>query len=88
MGFLSKIFGKGSATVLPPASGDAGLEAEHLQFRRAVERCDMLRHAREAGQMDLPELVATLQRNGFSAEIIRKAVAESWGEEVPDRLLT
>ena len=87
MGFFTKIFGRGSATAPPVSGGDQGLEAEHLQFRRAVERCDMLRHARDAGQMKLPELVATLQRNGFSAAIIRKAVAESWGEAVSGSLL-
>lgn len=87
MGFLNTLFGRSTPTPPQSAGADAGIEAEHVQFRRAVERCDMLRHARDAGQMKLPELVATLKRNGFRADIIRRAVAESWGEEVSDGLL-
>lgn len=70
------------------SSRDAGLSDEHLQLRRAIERCDTYRRAKEAGQkVSLAELVATLRRNNFSKGIIKKAIEESWGEAVPEKLL-
>lgn len=63
------------------------MSAEHLQLRRAIERCDALKPAYDAGQLALRDLIATLQRNNFPAAVIRTAVEESLGEEVPEGML-
>ena len=65
---------------------DVGMEAAHLELRRAIERCDALRPAFEAKQLSLADLVATLKRNSFSNATIRKAVEESLGEDVAKRI--
>lgn len=86
MGILD-VFKRKRAAV-PPSGGEGGLNEEHLQLRRAVERCDNYKRAREAGQeVTLAELVSLLKRNNFSPAVIKKAVEESWGEAVADDLL-
>lgn len=66
----------------PQAAATPAIDAEHLQLRRAIERCDALKPAYDTGQLTLRDLIATLERNNFSDAVIRKAVAESLGEEI------
>ncbi|MFH1098828.1 MAG: hypothetical protein V1723_02830 [Candidatus Uhrbacteria bacterium] len=84
---LLNIFKRKGRTGAALPVGDVGLDESHLELRRAIERCDMLQHAKEAGQVDIGELVASLKRNNFSKATIKKAIEESWGIEVPERLL-
>ncbi|MBI4142602.1 hypothetical protein HY480_01880 [Candidatus Uhrbacteria bacterium] len=65
---------------------DAGINAEHLELRRAIERCDALRPAFESKQLSLADLVSTLERNNFSRKVIAKAIGESLGEDVAKRI--
>lgn len=70
------------------SGGDRGVSEEHLQLRRAIERCDTYRIAKDAGQtVTLRELVTLLRRNNFSPAVIKQAIDESWGEVVPEELL-
>ncbi len=83
MSFLQKLFGsQGNGG----QKHDAGLEREHLELRRAIERCDALRPAFESKQLSLADLVATLERNNFARKVIAKAIGESLGEDVAKRI--
>ncbi|MDP3771296.1 MAG: hypothetical protein Q8R16_03275 [bacterium] len=77
MSFFKNLFG-GKSGGAPKK--DAGLDEEHLQFRRAIERCDSLKFAVDAKQMTIVEVVEKLLSNGFPKAIVKKAVAESFGE--------
>jgi hypothetical protein len=78
-------FRRKDAAVANTGAG-APIDEEHEQLRRAIERCDALKLAYDAGQLTLEDLVATLHRNNFSKEVVRKAVAESLGEDAARRL--
>lgn len=86
MSFLDRF--KRKRATPPPSGGEDGISDEHLQLRRAIERCDNYKRAKDAGQEStLEELVSILKRNNFSSAVIAKAVAESWRQEVPKELL-
>lgn len=63
------------------------IDEEHLELRRAIERCDALKVAHDAGSLDLKDVVAALKRSSFSDKVIRKAVEECMGKEVPASML-
>ena len=70
----------------PKPTSSPEVDAEHEQLRRAIERCDVLRHAYEAKLLSFADLVATLERNMFPRDVIRKAIVESMGEDVAKKL--
>lgn len=77
MSFFQKLFGgKGGGG----AKKDTGLDAEHVQFRRAIERCDSLKFAVEAKQMTIAEVVDKLLSNDFPKPIVKKAIGECFGD--------
>ena len=84
--FLRRLFGGSVHTPTTGDSASAGLSEEHLELRRAIERCDSLRPAHDAGQLTVDDLVETLARNNFSKAIVRKAIAECFGEDVAKRI--
>ena len=59
---------------------DDGLDEEHLQFRRAVERCDSLKFAVDAKQMTIAEVVEKLLSNDFPKAVVKKAISECFGK--------
>ncbi|MBI4433640.1 hypothetical protein HY632_02625 [Candidatus Uhrbacteria bacterium] len=77
--FLKRLFG-GAAPASTPTGNRVGMDAEHVQFRRAVERCDSLKFAVEAGQMSIGDVVEKLLSNNFPRPIVRRAIAECFGE--------
>ncbi|MFH1430214.1 MAG: hypothetical protein ABIG71_01660 [Candidatus Uhrbacteria bacterium] len=87
MGILDVFRGRASSQK-GDVGADSGLDAAHLALQRAILRCDSLRPAYDAGQMTIEELVSKLRYNNFEFEVIRKAVEESWGMAVPERLLS
>jgi hypothetical protein len=77
MSFLSKLFG-GKGSTAPRK--DDGLDEEHVQLRRAIERCDNLKHAVDAKQMTIAEVVEKLLANDFPKAIVKKAIVECFGD--------
>lgn len=59
---------------------DDGLDEEHVQLRRAIERCDSLKFAVEAKQMTIAEVVDKLLSNDFPKSIVKKAIGECFGD--------
>ena len=64
-----------------PPSKDDGLNEEHLAFRRAIERCDSLKFAVNAGKLSVADVVEKLLQNDFSKAIVKKAIVECFGED-------
>lgn len=83
MGFLSKVFG-GKQSAGPKQ--DDGLAEEHLQLRRAIERCDSLKFAVDAGQLSVADVIEKLLSNDFPKAVVKKAIAESFGEDAAKRV--
>lgn len=77
MSFFSNFFGTSGGA----PKKDAGLDAEHAQLRRAIERCDSLKFAVEAKQMTIAEVADKLLSNDFPKVIVKKAIVECFGDE-------
>lgn len=76
----------GSPEMPPEADvGRDGMDSEHLAYRQAVERCEGFRPAVEANQMTVSDVVDRLRANAVAPEVIRKAIAESFGDEAAER---
>ncbi|MBI2483402.1 hypothetical protein HYV74_04490 [Candidatus Uhrbacteria bacterium] len=78
--FLKRWLRGSRAASAPARAQHSGIDQEHLQLRRAIERCDSLKFAVIAKQMSILDVVEKLQSNNFTAPIIRQAIAESFGE--------
>lgn len=78
MGFFKKLFGGGGDT---QSKHHEGIDEEHVAFRRAIERCDSFKFAVDAGQMSIVDVVEKLRQNDFSNAIVKKAIAESFGDD-------
>ncbi len=77
MSLFKKLFGgKGGGA----PKKDAGLDEEHLQLRRAIDRCDSLKFAVDAKQMTIADVVEKLLSNDFPKPIVKKAISECFGE--------
>ncbi|MBI4450321.1 hypothetical protein HY634_04635 [Candidatus Uhrbacteria bacterium] len=74
--------GTGSGTA---PKKDTGLNEEHLQLRRAIERCDSFKFAVDAKQMTVAEVADKLLSNDFPKSIVRKAIAETFGDAAAGR---
>lgn len=77
MSLFSKLFGSKSSA--SPRKDD-GLDEEHAQLRRAIERCDNLKFAVEAKQMTIAEVADKLLNNDFPKPIVKKAIVECFGD--------
>ncbi len=76
MSFLDFFKRRGDA----PQKKDDGLDEEHLQLRRAIERCDSLKFAVDAKQMSIADVIEKLLSNDFSKAVVKKAITECFGE--------
>ena len=82
MGFLN-FFKRGKSAIAPKR--DEGIGEEHVQLRRAIERCDGLKFAVDAGQLSIADVVEKLLQNDFPKAVARKAIAECFGEAAAER---
>lgn len=62
------------------------VDEEHDAIRHAIDRCDALRPAYDAGQLKLDGVIDILKRSNFSHAVIRKAISESFGEDAAARM--
>lgn len=62
-----------------------GMDAEHFAYRDAVGRCETMKPAVTAKQMSVANVVDRLRANGIPPGILRRAIAESFGDDAADR---